>query len=37
MACVYLYKNHIFKNENELDDFILDSLPYESKYGDLVF
>ena len=23
--------------ENELDDFIMDLLPFESKYGDLVF
>ena len=37
MACVYSYKNHIFKTEEELDDFILDLLPFESKYGDLVF
>lgn len=37
MACIYSYKNHIFKSENELDDFIMDLLPFEQKYGDLVF
>ena len=37
MACIYIYKNHTFNSENELDDFIMDLLPFESKYGDLVF
>ena len=37
MACIYIYNNHTFNSENELDDFIMDLLPFESKYGDLVF
>lgn len=37
MACKYIYKGHQFNSEVELDDFILEKLPYESKLGDLVF
>lgn len=37
MACRYIYKGHEFNSELELDDFILDKLPFESTLGDMVF
>ena len=38
MKCRYIYKNkHIFDNELELDDFLIERRKYESDYGDLVF
>ena len=37
MACIYKYKGHIFNSEIELDDFILQKLPFEPTMGDLVF
>ena len=37
MACTYNYKGHTFGSEEELDDFILEKLPFEPLLGDLVF
>ncbi len=37
MACIYKYKGHTFNSELELDDFILEKLPFEPTMGDLVF
>ena len=37
MACKYYYKNHEFQSELELDDFLLEKLPFEPVLGDLVF
>jgi hypothetical protein len=37
MKCVYKYKGHTFNSEIELDDFILEKLPFEPTMGDLVF
>ena len=37
MACAYLYKGHQFNSELELDDFILEKLPFEPSMGDMVF
>lgn len=37
MACIYIYKGHTFNSEMELDDFILERLPFEPTMGDLVF
>ena len=37
MACKYYYKGHIFQNEYQLDDFLLEKAPFEPTLGDLVF
>lgn len=37
MACKYIYKGHTFNSELELDDFILEKLPFEPTMGDMVF
>lgn len=42
MKCKYIYKSnqgtsHEFKNEIELDDFLLSNHKYEDQFGDLVF
>lgn len=37
MNCKYFYKGHIFESELELDDFLLEKLPFEPTLGDLVF
>lgn len=37
MSCIYTYKGHTFNSEAELDDFIIEKLGYESKFGDAVF
>lgn len=37
MPCIYLYKNHQFDNEVQLNDFLLEREPLESKFGDIVF
>lgn len=37
MNCLYFYKNKKFNNEAELNDFLVESVPLKSKYGDLVF
>lgn len=38
MNCIYIYKNHTFNSEIELDDFLInDGHKLYSKYGDLVF
>lgn len=37
MACRYIYKGHEFNSELELDDFLLDKLPFEPTLGDMVF
>lgn len=36
--CIYIYKGHTFKSEQELDDFLLQGKDkLHSKYGDIVF
>jgi len=37
MSCVYTYKGHTFNSEAQLDDFLIEKLGYESKFGDLIF
>lgn len=42
MTCKYTYKSkegtiHEFKNEIELDDFLLSRYKFEDEFGDLVF
>lgn len=37
MACRYFYKGHEFNSELELDDFLLEKLPFEPILGDMVF
>lgn len=37
MACKYIYKGHEFASELELDDFLLEKLPFEPILGDIVF
>jgi len=42
MKCKYTYKSkegttHEFKNEIELDDFLLSRYKFEDEFGDLVF
>lgn len=37
MACKYYYKGHLFQNEYQLDDFLLEKAPFEPTLGDLVF
>ncbi len=37
MACKYYYKGHVFQNEYQLDDFLLEKAPFEPTMGDLVF
>ncbi len=37
MACKHYYKGHEFQNERQLDDFLLEKLPFEPSLGDLVF
>lgn len=37
MACRYIYKGFEFNSELELDDFLLEKLPFEPILGDMVF
>jgi hypothetical protein len=37
MTCKYIYKNHTFNSEAELDDFLLEKDKFLSKFKDLVF
>lgn len=37
MACIYIYKGKKFNSELELDDFLLEKVPFEATLGDLVF
>lgn len=37
MACRYIYKGHEFNSELELDDFLLERMPFEPILGDMVF
>lgn len=37
MACFYIYKNHKFNSELELDQYLIEKKQFESQYGDLVF
>lgn len=35
--CKYEYKGHIFENEVQLDDFLINNRKFESEFGDMVF